>query len=119
MKFFASYAIMLLHERRWIPMEYYDFEVLKGNETIAAARSVAILDPRAAWSRVAELAKKVEEPGCRIRVTNEAHEMVILIGITAARRKTSTLPPERDARYALVLANLDRPLTEFIAAGLA
>lgn len=65
-------------------MEYYDFEVLKGNEIIAAARSVAILDPRAAWPRVAELAKKVKEAGRRIRVTNEVHEMVILISIAAA-----------------------------------
>jgi hypothetical protein len=66
-------------------MERYDFEVLKGDETITAARSVAIADPRAAWPRVAELAKKVAEPGCRIRVTNDAREMVILIGVAAAR----------------------------------
>lgn len=67
-------------------MEYYDFEVVKGEETIAAAKSVAIPEPRAAWPRVAELAKTVEEPGCRIRVTNAARELVILIGVAAARR---------------------------------
>ena len=66
-------------------MERYDFEVLKGDETISAARSVALPDPRAAWPRVAELARKVAEPGCQIRVTNEAREMVILIGVAAAR----------------------------------
>jgi hypothetical protein len=70
-------------------MEYYDFEVLRGDETIAATLSVALLDPRAAWPRIAELAKNVDEPGCRIRVTNEAHEMVILIGIAAARHITT------------------------------
>ncbi len=67
------------------PMEFYDFEVRKGDETIAAARSVALRDPSAAWPRIADFAKNVAEPGCRIRVTNEAHEIVILIGIAAAR----------------------------------
>lgn len=67
-------------------MEYYNFAVLKGDETIAGARSVAIPDPNAAWSRVVELAKSIEQPGCRIRVTNEAGEVVILAGVNAARR---------------------------------
>jgi hypothetical protein len=66
-------------------MERYDFAVLKGDETVAAARSVALPDPSAVWSRVAELARNVVEPGCRIRVTNEAGEMVVLVGIAAAR----------------------------------
>ena len=66
-------------------MEHYDFEILKGDETIVATRSVELRDPRAAWPRIAELAKKIDEPGCRIRVTNDAHEMVILIGVAAAR----------------------------------
>jgi hypothetical protein len=72
-------------------MEHYDFEILKGDETIAARRSVAISNPRAAWPWVTELAKNVEEPGCRIRVTNEAHEMVILIGVTAACRMAAEI----------------------------
>ena len=71
-------------------MERYDFEVLKGDETIAAARSVALPDPRAAWPRVAELAKNVDEPGCRIRVTNEAGEVLVLVGVAAARRRMDT-----------------------------
>ena len=66
-------------------MEYYDFEVLKGDETIAVARSVALPDISAAWSRIAELAKNVDEPGCRICVTNEAGKVAILIGIATAR----------------------------------
>ena len=65
-------------------MEQYDFAVLKGAETIAATRS-ALPDPRAAWSRVAELAENVDEPGCLIRVTNEAGEVLILVGVAAAR----------------------------------
>ena len=44
-------------------MEYYDFEVLKGDETIAVARSVALPDMNAAWSRIAELANNVNGTG--------------------------------------------------------
>jgi hypothetical protein len=76
-------------KRRVETMQRYDFEVVKGDETIVAARSVALPDLRAVWPRIAELARKVEEPGCRIRVTNDAREMVILIGISAARRTTT------------------------------
>ena len=67
-----------------MPMEYYDFEVLKGDETIAATRSVALPGQTAAWPRIADIAKNVAEPGCRIRVTNQAREMVILIGVASA-----------------------------------
>ena len=72
-------------------MEHYDFAVLKGDETVEA-RSVVLPDPSAAWSRVAELAMNVEEPGCRIRVTNEAGEVIVLVGIAAARRPTQERP---------------------------
>jgi hypothetical protein len=65
-------------------MELFDFEVLRGDETIAATRSVPLPDQSAAWPRIATLAKTVAEPGCRIRVTNQAREMVILIGVAAA-----------------------------------
>ncbi len=65
-------------------MELYDFEVLKGDETIAATRSVALPYQTAAWPRIADIAKNVAEPGCRIRVTNQAREMVILIGVASA-----------------------------------
>ena len=46
-------------------MELYDFEVLKGDETIAATRSVALPYQTAAWPRIADIAKNVAEPGCR------------------------------------------------------
>jgi hypothetical protein len=66
-------------------MERYDFAILRGDETIAAAQSIALPDPSAAWSRVAELAENIDEPGCRIRVTNGAGDVVVLVGIAAAR----------------------------------
>jgi hypothetical protein len=67
-------------------VESYDFEVLKGDETIAAERPVLLRSPRAAWPRIAELAKKAAAPGCRIRVTNHSGETVILVGAASARR---------------------------------
>lgn len=67
-------------------MEHYDFAVLKGDKTIATQKSIALPDSRAAWPQVVELAKKHDEPGCRIRVTNKDGDVVILVGIAAARR---------------------------------
>ena len=57
------------------PVEHYDFEVLEGDEAIAAVRSVALPNPKAFWPRIADLAKKVYAPGRRIRVTNQLGEM--------------------------------------------
>lgn len=62
----------------------YDFEVLRGDEIIAAER-LAVTGLRDVWSRIASVAELVDEPGCRIRVTEEAGGIAILIGVTAAR----------------------------------
>ncbi|MGO4870720.1 MAG: hypothetical protein ACLPGW_08935 [Roseiarcus sp.] len=67
-------------------MDHYKFDVVKDDRTIAATQSVALWNLRAAWPRIAELAKAIDEPGCRIRVTNEAGEIVILVGVASARR---------------------------------
>jgi len=66
-------------------LETYDFEVLNDDDdTIAMIRSV-IQDSKELWPRIAELAK-IYAPGCRIRVTDQSGEMVILVGVTTARR---------------------------------
>jgi hypothetical protein len=67
-------------------MECYDFEVVKDDEIIVAVRSVALRSTKAAWPRIAELAKNVDAPGCRIRVMNQSGEMVILVGVASVRR---------------------------------
>jgi hypothetical protein len=67
-------------------MEHYVFAVLKRDETVAAAWPVALAYPSAAWSRVAELAKNTDQPGGRIRVTNESGDVLVLVGVAAARR---------------------------------
>jgi len=66
-------------------MQHYDFAVLKDDETIAARKSIALPDLKAAWSHVTELAKTVGVPGSRIRVTNVDGEVEILAGVTIAR----------------------------------
>ena len=68
------------------PMDAYDFEVLKDDEPIVVMRSVLLRSSRAAWPRIAELAKKADASGCRIRVTNQSGEIVILVGVASARR---------------------------------
>jgi hypothetical protein len=67
-------------------MPYYDFEVLKGDDIIAAETSVALDSSRAAWPKIINMAKSLDLPGCRIRVREHSGGTIILIGATAARR---------------------------------
>ena len=75
-------------------MQYYDFEVLKGDETISTERWVSLPDLREAWPKIAEIAEKIDAPGYRIRVNDEWGATVILIGVAAARIWVST--PHKD-----------------------
>ena len=68
-----------------VSVELYDFEVLRGEEVIAAERSVPLYSPKAAWPRIIKLAKSLKLPGCRIRV-KEQGETIILVGAAAALR---------------------------------
>jgi len=67
------------------PVELYDFEVVRGEEVIAAERSVPLYSPKAAWPRIIKLAKSLKLPGCRIRV-KEQGETIILVGAVSALR---------------------------------
>ena len=67
------------------PASLCDLEVFKGDRIIATAHSVALPYPSAVWPEIAEFVKNVTEPGCRIRVINEAQETVISIGVATAR----------------------------------
>jgi hypothetical protein len=64
---------------------FYDFEVLKGEEVVAAERSVPLYSPKAAWPKIIKLAKSLNLGGYRIRV-KEQGETIILIGAAAALR---------------------------------
>ena len=69
-------------------MKLYDFEVLNGDEVIAAARAISLPSPAAAWPRIAQLAKTIDRPGCRIRVTDEDGAMVIMTGVASVMRRS-------------------------------
>lgn len=66
-------------------MDLYDFEILKGEEVVAAERAIPLMDPKAAWPKIIRLAKGLKSPGFRIRV-KEAGETIILVGASAALR---------------------------------
>jgi hypothetical protein len=67
-------------------VDLYDFEILKGEEVIAAERSIPLYSPKAAWPKIIKLAKSVNLPGCRIRVKEQSGETIILVGIAVALR---------------------------------
>jgi hypothetical protein len=66
-------------------MERYDFKLRREEETIVVFRSVALDDLRAVWAMVASMAGDVGDLGGRIVVTNQAGEVVILVGVATAR----------------------------------
>jgi hypothetical protein len=67
------------------PVDAYDIEVRQGEETITSLRSVELPHLSAVWGLIAELAKKVSSPDCRVRVTDRAGKTVISVGIATAR----------------------------------
>jgi hypothetical protein len=71
-------------------MQYYDVEVLKGDERVSAKRRVGLPDSRDAWPMIAELAERIEVPGCRIRVTDQSGQIIILIGVAAVQSTFSS-----------------------------
>ena len=66
--------------------------MLRDGAVIAAEQTVALPDTRAAWPKIAELAKAFDEPGHKIRVKDEAGGIVILIGVTTLRRCANAVP---------------------------
>jgi len=66
-------------------VEYFDFEVLCGEHLISSETSVPLHSTRAAWPKIVEIARGLDQAGCRIRVREHAGDTVILIGAAAAR----------------------------------
>jgi hypothetical protein len=71
-------------------MKHYDFDVVRGGTVIAAERSIVLPELAAVWLKIAELARAVEEPGCKIRIKDQAGRNIILVGVAVARRTTDT-----------------------------
>jgi len=67
-------------------MQFYQFEVLKGEEVISSELSVPLHNTRAAWPKIAKLAKSINLPGCRIRVREQSGATIILVGVVVAMR---------------------------------
>ena len=67
-------------------MPFYSFEMVKGEEIIAVKLRVSLPDTRAAWPKIANIAKGISVPGCHVRVREQSGEMIILISAAAARR---------------------------------
>jgi hypothetical protein len=67
-------------------VNYYDIEVLHGDDVVAAETSVPLDNPRAVWPKVVKIARVFQLPGYRIRVKEPTGGTVILIGAAAARR---------------------------------
>jgi hypothetical protein len=72
-------------------MGVYDFEVLKDGAVVAAKQTIALPDTRAAWPKIAELAKTFHEPGHKIRVKDETGGIVILIGVATLHHSTKAV----------------------------
>jgi len=67
-------------------MQLYQFEVLKGEEVISAEPAVPLHNTKAAWPKIAKLAKSIKLPGCRIRVREQSGDTIILVGVAVAIR---------------------------------
>jgi hypothetical protein len=67
------------------PVDAYDIEVRQGEETVSSLRSVELPHLSAVWALIADLAKKVSSPDCRVRVTDQSGKTVISVGIATAR----------------------------------
>ena len=67
-------------------MQFYQFEVLRGEDVISVEPSVPLHNTRAAWPKIIRMAKGLELPGCHIRVREQSGETIILVGAAAALR---------------------------------
>ena len=72
-------------------MRVYDFEVLRDGAVVAAERCVPLTDPRAAWPEIERLARRHNQPGCKIRVKDEHGRIVILTGVVSVLRHARRL----------------------------
>jgi hypothetical protein len=76
----------------WAVAQFYDVEVQRNGATIAAIRSVEVQEPTAIWLQVAELADCSFDAGCRIVITDQRGQIVMLlgletVGLDASRRR--------------------------------
>jgi hypothetical protein len=67
-------------------MRQYKFDLLMGGEKVAPAQLITLPDLSMVWSKIGAIASNIDEPGHLIRVSNEVGEILILVGVSTARR---------------------------------
>ena len=70
-------------------MPSYDFEVWQGDRALHSVRGAELERLAQAWERIVKLAKRYDQPGCRIAVKDESGEIAILVGARTAQRMLS------------------------------
>ena len=70
-------------------MPSYDFEVWQGDRALHKVKGVELERPAHAWERVGKLARRFDQPGCRIAVKDESGGLAILVGARTAQRMLS------------------------------
>jgi hypothetical protein len=78
--------VKLCYEVPGEEMITYRFNVFNRDQTVAANQSVIFSNARAVWPKVTELAWSIGESGGQIKVTDQAGQVVVLVGVNSARR---------------------------------
>jgi hypothetical protein len=64
----------------------YHFQIIDPSGLRRDAKSALLPDMEAVWEQIATLASARDAEGRQIRVTNEAGGIVVLVGVSTARR---------------------------------
>ncbi len=65
-------------------METYHIGILKQDKTLLFDKQVDLGGSQDLWPEIVAIARGCKDRNCRIRVTNEAGEVVVLAGVSAA-----------------------------------
>jgi hypothetical protein len=87
----------------WEQKMRFDFRVQNFDKSPAASQSLNLPDVTSAWSEVVEIAKKMEEIGGRIAVTDDTGKVVILVDVVEI---ISHLGAPKDAKPTMILRAL-------------
>jgi hypothetical protein len=87
-------------------MQQYRLDLLIGNETIAPAQLFMLPDLSMVWSTIGAIASNIDEPGHLIRVSNEVGEILILVGVTTARRHLVVSPYKKAVGFTVTDSNV-------------
>jgi hypothetical protein len=78
--------VELRRDVRGEEMVTYRFDVFDRDQTVASNQSVVVCNSQAVWPKVTELAWSIGKSGGQIKVTDQAGQVVVLVGVNSARR---------------------------------